>query len=129
MLSFKNLKMPYKLAVQVSVFVLSLVAITFLSQLTITKVKVGGVLYQGMNKNYDLINDVYPPNFNILNTRLVDLQMLVATPEDLPGVQEEAKTVRSEFEDAYATYSERFKNNALLKEHMDALYTLMEKTF
>src|ERR1051325_8269243 len=100
MLRFKNLKMAHKLTVQVSIFVLSLIAITVLSQRTITEVKVGGEVYQGINKNFDLVSDVYSPNFNLLNSWLVFFRMLEAPAKELPKIYEEAKNVRSQFDDA-----------------------------
>jgi methyl-accepting chemotaxis protein len=129
MFNFKNLRMAHKMAIQVGVFVLSLVAITFFSLHMITRVKVGGVLFQGINKNFDLVSDVSLPNLNTVNTQVAHFRMLTAKPTELPHIQEEANIVRSEFEDAYLTYAERFKKNTALKDHMDALHALMEKIF
>jgi methyl-accepting chemotaxis protein len=127
-LNLKNMKIGYKLAVQVGLFGLSLLLMNEMSFRGIEKVKVGSRLYENIAVAKDMVGDTVPPNFNIQNTRLIHLTMLVSDPSELPVLLEQARQARKAFENAYIQWSSK-NTDPRLKEHMDVLYNMGERNF
>jgi methyl-accepting chemotaxis protein len=126
--NFKNMKIGYKLALQVGLFGMSVLLMNVMSYYSIEKVKVGGRLYNDIEIAKDMVNDTAPPNFNIQNTRLIHFTMVASELSQLPALSEEARRIRKMFEESYIRWSSK-TSDPTLKAHMDVLYNMAEKNF
>lgn len=103
MLNLKNLKVKNKLALQLGIYALGLVAFVFFALATINKVKINGPIYQDMATAKDLAADILPPPLSLLEMQLLNYEILRASDEhSMAVIKDLMRENRKRFEERYS---------------------------
>jgi methyl-accepting chemotaxis protein len=113
MLSLKNVKVSVKLNVLVGVAIAGLAIIGVLSQQTMSRVKVGGTIFQEMRLYSDLSNNLHPAALDLDHIRLAVRRMAAASPAELPAAMAAYDQRKHSYEEAVSTWGTRLPDGKL----------------
>src|SRR5271155_4920502 len=113
MLSLNNVKVSVKLYVLVGVAVAGLTIIGVLSQQTMSRVKVGGSIFQQMRLYSDLGNDLHPAALDLDHIRLAVRRMAASSPAELPAAIAAYEQSKHNYEEAVVTWGTHLPDGKL----------------
>ena len=113
MFSLKYTKIETKLRLLVAMSVLGLLSFAVVSYITISKVKVGGIVQTEIKLYSDLAADTMPPNLDFERVRFAARDMLIFGDRKLPEKIALYNQRNREYEDAVANWSKRLPQGAI----------------
>jgi methyl-accepting chemotaxis protein len=113
MFSLKYTKIETKLRLLVGMSMLGLLSFAVVSYITITKVKVGGLIQTEIKLYSDLAADTMPPNLDFEGVRFAARDMLIVSDRKLPEKLALYNQRKLEYENAVANWSKRLPQGAI----------------
>ncbi len=108
-----NLKISAKLYLLLFCFVGGFTLFWFVAQSTITTLSVNGDVYKKIVANKDLLADILPPPFSILESYLVVQRAVDAKPAELKLLKEQFSRLKGEYLDRRSYWQKELKDAAL----------------
>ncbi|MBI1892229.1 MAG: HAMP domain-containing protein [Burkholderiales bacterium] len=111
---FKNMKMPQRFGVLITVFTIGFAFYGAWSFKTLNELKVNGPVYERIVQGKDLVADILPPPEYIIESYLVTLQVAAATDRAMQDkLLERLKTLKGEYDARHAYWKKQGLDNGL----------------
>ncbi len=118
----KSIKLKYRFALLLSTFFIGFVLYGVVSFYTLSKLKVGGPLYENIVQNKDIVADVLPPPEYIIESYLVTLQMVSSRPEQRGPLIDRLHALKNEYETRHRYWQQAGLDGKLGSLMLDASY-------
>ncbi|HWZ47860.1 MAG TPA: methyl-accepting chemotaxis protein [Herbaspirillum sp.] len=112
-MQFSNMKLSHRFVALLVILVVSFSAYGAWSFKVLNDLKVNGPIYQRIVQGKDLIADILPPPEYIIESYLVSLQAMAASPTERKGLIENLKSLKNDYDTRHAFWAGENLDDAL----------------